>query len=88
MTSIGMVVSLINEGAGSIVSPYLLSLVVGAQPVETYLFMSLVASSICLAFTCIIIYRKQPPDPEIVQLLLTLVGKLGYLKAKSGKLNK
>ena len=80
ITSIGMVVSLINEGAGSIVSPYLLSSIAGAQPVETYLFVSLVASSICLAFTCIIVYRKQPPDPEIVNLLLTLVGNLAALK--------
>lgn len=80
MTSIGMVVLLINEGEGSIVSPYFLSLIAGAQPVETYLFTSLVASSICLAVTCIIIFRKQPPDPEIVRLLLSIVGNLATLK--------
>jgi hypothetical protein len=80
LTSIGLVVLLINVGAGSIVSPYLLSLVVGAQPVETYLLISLVASSICLAVTCIIIYRKQPPDPEIIQLLLTIVANLATMK--------
>jgi predicted flap endonuclease-1-like 5' DNA nuclease len=80
MSSVGMVVLLINVGPGSIVSPYLLSLIAGAQPVETYLFLSLVASSICLAVTCIIIYRKQPPDPEIIQLLLTIVANLATLK--------
>jgi hypothetical protein len=80
ISSIGMVVLLVNNGAGSIVSPYLLSFVAGAQPVETYLFISLVASSIFLAITCIIIYRKQPPDPEIIQLLLTIVGNLATLK--------
>jgi len=82
LTSIGLVVLLINVGAGSIVTPYLLSLVVGAQPVETYLLMSLVASSICLVVTCIIIYRKQPPDPEIIQLLLTIVANLATMKQK------
>jgi hypothetical protein len=80
ITSIGMVVLLVNEGAGSTVSPYLLSLIAGNQPVETYLFMSLVLSSICLAVTCLIIYRKQPPDPEIVNLLLTIAGNLAALK--------
>ncbi len=78
--SIGMVVLLTNVGAGSTVSPYILSLVLGAQPIETYLFLSLVCSSISLALTCIIIYRKQPPDPEIVQFLLTVLANLSTLK--------
>jgi hypothetical protein len=54
--------------------------VAGTQPVETYLFISLVATSISLAVTCIIIFRKQPPDPEIIQLLLTIVANLASLK--------
>lgn len=78
--SIEMVVLLINVGAGSTVSPYILSLVLGAQSIETYLFLSLVCSSISLALTCIIIYRKQPPDPEIVQFLLTILANLSNLK--------
>jgi predicted flap endonuclease-1-like 5' DNA nuclease len=80
MASIGMVILLINVEPGTPVNPYLLSIVAGTQPVETYLFMSLVATSISLAVTCLIIFRKQPPDPEIVQLLLTIVANLATLK--------
>jgi predicted flap endonuclease-1-like 5' DNA nuclease len=80
MTSIGMVVLLINVEPGTPVSPYLLSTVAGTQPVETYLFISFVATSISLVVTCIIIFQKQPPDPEIIQLLLTIVANLASLK--------
>jgi hypothetical protein len=80
MTSIGMVVLLTNVEPGTPVSPYLLSMVAGTQPVETYLFISLIATSISLVITCIIIFQKQPPDPEIIQLLLTIVANLASLK--------
>ena len=80
MTSIEMVVLLINVEPGTPVSPYLLSIVAGTQPVETYLFISLIATSISLVITCIIIFQKQPPDPEIIQLLLTIVANLASLK--------
>ena len=80
LTSIGMVVLLITVEPGTPVSPYLLSIVAGTQPVETYLLISLVATSISLVVTCIIIFQKQPPDPEIIQLLLTIVANLASLK--------
>jgi hypothetical protein len=80
MTSIGMVVLLTNVEPGTPVTPYLLSMVAGTQPVETFLFISFVATSISLVVTCIIIFQKQPPDPEIIQLLLTIVANLASLK--------
>ena len=80
MSSVGIIVLMIDVGPGSTVSPYILSSIAGAQPIETYLFMSLVASAIWLAITCIIIYQKQPPDPQIFQLLLNITSNLSSLK--------
>lgn len=80
LASFAMAVMLVNEGAGSIVSPYLLSSIAGALAVEIYFWLSIVFSLIFMALTCILIYRKQPPDPEIVKLLLKVGGNLAALR--------
>jgi len=80
MNSFAMAVLLINEGAGSIVRPYLLGRIAGALSVETYLWISVTTTFIFLGLTCIIIYRKQPPDPEIVKMFLKVGGNLAALR--------
>ena len=80
MSSFAMVVLLINEGAGTIVTPYLIGSIAGAVSVETYLWISVTTTFIFLGVTCILIYRKQPPNPEIVKLLLRVGGNLAALR--------
>jgi hypothetical protein len=75
-----MVVRLINEGAQSIVTPYLFGSIVGSLSVEAYLWIFITATFIFLGLTCIIIYRKQPPNPELVKLLLKIGGNLAALR--------
>ncbi|MFH1328263.1 MAG: hypothetical protein ABIH76_05410 [Candidatus Bathyarchaeota archaeon] len=80
MNSFAMAVLLINEGAGSIVRPYLLGSIAGALSAETYLWISVTTTFIFLGITCIIIYSKQPPDPEIVKMFLKVGGNLAALR--------
>ena len=73
LCSVAMVVLLINEGAGSIVRPYIigdiLGSLVGDLNVESYLWISVITTFILLGITSIITFRKQPPDPEIIEML-------------------
>jgi predicted flap endonuclease-1-like 5' DNA nuclease len=80
MYSFAMIIRLINEGAGAIVNPYIISDIVGGLNVETYLWMSVTATFIFLGITCIIAYRKQPPDPEIIKMFLKVGGNLATLR--------
>lgn len=80
MSSFAIVVRLINEGADSIVSPYLIGNIFGNLSVESYLWISLTTTFIFLGLTCIIAYRKQPPDPEMVKMFLKLGGNLTAIR--------
>jgi len=80
MASFSSAVLLVNEGAGTTVSPYLLSAVFGALSTETYLWISIAGTFALLGLTCILIYMRQPPDPEIVKLLLKVGGNLAALR--------
>ena len=80
MVSFYMGVLLINEGANAIVTPYLIGNLVGALSVETYLWISITTTFIFLGLTCIIVYLRQPPDPELVKLLLKVGGNLAALR--------
>ncbi|MCW8802713.1 MAG: hypothetical protein OQK81_05090, partial [Candidatus Bathyarchaeota archaeon] len=80
MASFSMAVLLINEGAGTIVNPYILSAIFGGLTTETYLWISIAGTFALLGLTCILIYMKQPPDPEIVKLLLKVGGNLAALR--------
>lgn len=68
----------------SVLKPYLvgdiISSLIGDSRVETYFWMSLVATFIFLGITCIIAYRKLPPDPEIVKMFVKVGGNLAALK--------
>jgi len=79
MCSFAMAVLLINEGAGAVVRPYILG-IFGGLSVESYLWISVTATFIFLGITCIIVYRKQPPDPEIVKMFLKVGGNLAALR--------
>jgi len=78
--SFAMAVLLINEGAGTVVSPYILGGIFGGLSVESYLWISVTATFILLGITCILIYRKQPPDPEIIKMFLKVGGNLAALR--------
>jgi len=80
LSSFVMAVLLVNEGAGSIVRPYILGGIFGDLSAETYLWISVTTTFIFLGITCIIVYRKQPPKPEIVKMFLKVGGNLAALR--------
>lgn len=71
---------MINSGPNSTITPYLLGELIGPLSAETYLWVSLSSTFIFLGITCLIIYRRQPPDPELVKLLLKVGGNLAALR--------
>ena len=75
-----MAIRLITEGAGTVVNPYLLGSIFSGITLETYLWLFVGLSLFFMALTCIIIFRKPPPDPEIVKLLLKVGGNLAALR--------
>jgi hypothetical protein len=79
LSSFAMVILLINEGAGSIVRPYIIGSI-GDLSAESYLWISITTTFIFLGITCIIAYRKQPPNPEIVKMFLKVGGNLAALR--------
>jgi len=80
LSSFAMVILLINEGAGSIVKPYIIGSIAGDLSVESYLWISVTTTFIFLGITCIMAYRKQPPKPEIVKMFLKVGGNLAALR--------
>ena len=80
LSSFAMVILLINEGAGSIVKPYIIGSIASNLSVESYLWISVTTTFIFLGITCIIAYRKQPPKPEIVKMFLKVGGNLAALR--------
>jgi len=80
LSSFAIAILLINEGAGSIVRPYIIGSIFGDLSVESYLWISVITTFIFLGITCIIAYRKQPPNPEIVKMFLKVGGNLAALR--------
>ena len=80
LSAVSMALLLITEGQGAIVRPYLIGDLVGDLVVESYLWISVAVTFIFLGITCVIAYRKQAPDPEIVKLLLKVGGNLAALR--------
>ena len=60
-----------TRGPNSLLRPYLvgdiINSLVGDLTVENYFWISIAATFIFLGVTCIIAYRKLPPDPEIIK---------------------
>ncbi|MBT8171843.1 DUF4332 domain-containing protein [Candidatus Bathyarchaeota archaeon] len=71
---------MINEGPNSPITPYLLGDLIGPLSAETYLWTTVSSTFIFLGITCLIIYRRQPPNPELVKLLLKVGGNLAALR--------
>jgi hypothetical protein len=80
LSSFAMAVLLVNQGADSIVRPYILGGIFGDLSAATYLWISIVTTFIFLGVTCVIVYRKQPPKPEIVKMFLKVGGNLAALR--------
>ena len=80
LSSFSMAILLINEGADSIVRPYIIGSIFGDLSVESYLWISATTTFIFLGITCIIAYRKKPPNPEIVKMFLKVGGNLAALR--------
>jgi len=78
--SFAMVVRLINEGAGALIKPYIIGSIAEYLSVESYLWISVTTTFIFLGITCILIYRKQPPNPEIIKMFLKVGGNLAALR--------
>jgi len=79
-----VVIYWIRVGPNSILRPYLVgdmvSSLIGDLRVETYFWISLVATFIFLGLTCIIVYRRMPPDPEIVKMFVKVGGNLAAVR--------
>jgi len=73
-----------TKGPNSILRPYLvgdlISSLAGDLTVENYLWIFLTATFIFLGLTCIVAYRKLPPDPEMVKMFVKLGGNLAALR--------
>ena len=80
LSSFGVAVMLVNQGADTIVNPYVLGSVFRDLSAASYLWISVTTTFILLGITCIIVYRKQPPDPEIVKMFLKVGGNLAALR--------
>lgn len=80
LSSFGMAVMVVNQGADTIVNPYVLGSIISNLSAGTYLWLSVTSTCILLGVTCILVYRKQPPDPEIVKMFLKVGGNLAALR--------
>jgi predicted flap endonuclease-1-like 5' DNA nuclease len=80
LSSFGMAVIVVNQGADTIVNPYVLGSILGNLAAGTYLWICITSTCILLGITFIMAYRKQPPDPEIVKMFLKVGGNLAALR--------
>ena len=84
LSSFSTVVYWIREGRNFILRPYLIGDIIGSLvgnlTVENYFWISLTVTFIFLGLTCVIAYRKQPPDPEIVKMFVKVGGNLAALR--------
>lgn len=79
LSSVGAVI-LWARGDLTIPWLYFVDDIIGELQVETYFWISITATFIFLGLTCIIAYRKLPPDPEIVKMFVKVGGNLASLK--------
>jgi predicted flap endonuclease-1-like 5' DNA nuclease len=84
LSSVAMTIQLINVGEGTIVHPYILGDIIGSLvgnlAVEYYLLITIIATFILLGITCLIAFRRRPPDPELVRMLVTIGGNVAALR--------
>lgn len=77
--AIAMVLRWVELGRDTLITPYLIG-VLGTFSIEIYLWIFVVLTAIFLGITFILVYRKQPPDPELVKMLLKIGGNLAALR--------
>jgi predicted flap endonuclease-1-like 5' DNA nuclease len=87
LSLIGVVIywTRVDVGPNSVLRPYLVgdmisSLLGGDLRVETYFWVSLTTTFVFLGLTCIVAYRRLPPDPEIVKMFVKVGGNLAALR--------
>jgi predicted flap endonuclease-1-like 5' DNA nuclease len=80
LSSFSMAVIVVNQGADTLVNPYILDRILGNLSAGTYLWICITSTCIFLGITFIMAYRKQPPDPEIVKMFLKVGGNLAALR--------
>jgi len=84
LSSFGVVVYWVREGPDFILRPYLIGDIIGSLvgnlSVENWFWISLTVTFIFLGLTCIIAYRKLPPDPEIIKMFVKVGGNLAALR--------
>jgi len=80
LNAFGAVTYWINRGRNSIITPYLIGEYIGELRVEEYFWISIVVTFVFLGLTCIIAYRRLPPDPEIVKMFVKVGGNLAAMR--------
>jgi hypothetical protein len=80
LNSFGAVTYWISRGRDSVVTPYLIGAYTGELRTETYFWISITITFVFLGLTCIIAYRKLPPDPEIIKMFVKVGGNLAALR--------
>ena len=80
LNSFGAVTYWISRGRDSVVTPYLIGEYTGKLRTETYFWTSITTTFIFLGLTCIIAYRRLPPDPEIIKMFVKVGGNLAALR--------
>ena len=78
--SFAMSIMSVNQGPDAIVKPYVLGSIFGDLTVASYLWICITTTFILLGVTCMLVYRKQPPDPEMVKMFLKVGGNLAALR--------
>ena len=80
LSSFGTMIYWINQGPNVPIKPYLTGEIIGELRVEVCFWISTIATFGFLGLTCIIAYRRQPPDPEIVRMFVRVGGNLAALR--------
>jgi len=80
LNSFGAIIYWISRGRDSVITPYLIGEYTGELRTETYFWISIVTTFIFLGLTCVIAYRRLPPDPEIVKMFVNVGGNLAVLR--------
>jgi len=87
LAALGLIVVVIywlRVGPNFIFRPYLvgdiISSLIGDLRVETYFWIFIAATFIFFGLTCIIAYRRLPPDPEIVKMFVKVGGNLAAIR--------
>jgi len=80
LSSFATVMYWIREGRDFLLKPYLIGDYIGELRIEEWFWISIITAFIFLGLTCIIAYRRLPPDPEIVKMFVKVGGNLAVLR--------